>query len=104
MGQALDDLVFGQGLEVFAGLAQANAADFYTADLKLLPDQVIKRHTARDDVPTCFTGSDFEMVFSLESLDRFSLDQGKFAIRQRFRKSSLTQGVAVALQPNSRNG
>ena len=50
MNQAGQNLLDGKLLKVCARLAQHDAARLYLADPELFPDQMIKRHAARDNV------------------------------------------------------
>src|SRR5712691_6120984 len=104
MSEAADDLTSGHPLQVIAGLAQTNAANFHDTNLELSPHKMIERHTTRDHVASRLARSKFEVVLALEGFDGFGLDQRKLTIGQGFRKGSQTQSIAVAFQPNSGNG
>jgi hypothetical protein len=71
MSEAADDLTSGQPLQVIAGLAQTNAANFHDTNLELSPHKMIERHTTRDHVASRLARSKFEVVLALEGFNGF---------------------------------
>src|SRR5205085_1974444 len=69
LAQAVLDPLEGQRFQMAARLAEADPSQHYFADFEFLPDQMIQRHTAGDQVPPCLTGLEGQLRLALERFD-----------------------------------
>ena len=104
MSEPSNDIAPGQALQVLAGLAQTNAANFHVTDPELPPHKMIERHAPSDHIAAGPARSQLEVIFLFESFNRLGFNQSEFTIRQWFRESSHAQSIAIAFQPNAGNG
>jgi hypothetical protein len=102
--ESTDYRLAGEGLQVATGLAQADAANTYVADLKLASYEGIERNPASYEVAASIAWNEFEAVLKLRCLYGLGFDQGEFKIRFRFEERSLLERIAVAFQAHTRQG
>ena len=103
MAQALDKLLAGQALEMFAGLAEANTTDADVADCELAADQMIEGDAAGDDVAAGVAGSEVDAVVAVEGFEGFSLDESEFEVGLGLEECALLEGIAVAIESDAGN-
>lgn len=104
MNHLLQDAVARERLQVFAGFAEADAAQKRLAHAKIAANKMIERDAAGDDVAAHFPGRECRAEFGVQRIDRFAFDESHMAaLAGRVGERSVVCGVAVAFEALPRN-
>src|SRR5260221_1439261 len=94
-----------QPFEMIAGLGETDASHAYRADLKNLPDEIVERYTAREQIASCLRRVQLDAVLSFEQTQHLARDQRHLAAAPGiFRETAFAAEIPIAFKTLAGHG